>query len=67
MYEAGWGKHLSYVFAFGAHEAVDVARRSEGEELRALPLLRLGALGLGGIDWPRAADQSPAPGRSIVR
>ena len=27
MYEAGWGKHLSYVFAFGAHEAVDVARR----------------------------------------
>ena len=27
MYEAGWGKRLSYVFAFGAHEAVDVARR----------------------------------------
>ena len=27
MYEAGWGKRLSYVFAFGAHECVDVARR----------------------------------------
>jgi len=27
MYEAGWGKRLSYVFAFGEHEVVDVARR----------------------------------------
>ena len=27
LYERGWGKKLSYVFAFGAHECVDVARR----------------------------------------
>ena len=27
MYEQGWGKKLSYVFAFGPHEVVDAARR----------------------------------------
>lgn len=27
LYERGWGKKLSYVFSFGAHECVDVARR----------------------------------------
>ena len=27
LYEQGWGKKLSYVFAFGPHEVVDAARR----------------------------------------
>ncbi|KAJ3171974.1 hypothetical protein HDU88_006785 [Geranomyces variabilis] len=27
MYEAGWGKKLTYVFAFGPYEAVDVIKR----------------------------------------
>ena len=31
LYERGWGKKLSYVFAFRAHECVDVARRYASE------------------------------------
>lgn len=36
MYERGWGKHLSYVFAFTAHEATDVAPRYAADWVRTL-------------------------------